>query len=474
MKKTIRLVFSIVVFIQISGCDTGLRTPNLNELYTPLVTYQKPERNPVIVIPGILGSRLKDTETGMMVWGAFSGEYADPTTPGGARLTALPMKKETPLRELKDSVVSDGALDRLNFKVLMIPVRLTAYLNILKILGIAGYRDEDIAKSHTVKYPKEHFTSFQFDYDWRRDIVENAQLLGEFIQEKRRYVKDEIKKQYGIEDYDVKFDIVAHSMGGLIARYYMRYGLADLPKDDSLPEVTWDGVKHIRKLVMVGTPNEGSIVALLNLAKGYKKRFIPRFSPAILGTMPSLYQIIPYENMKMVVERGQGAGESVDVLEMSFWEKMQWGLLDPDQDKYLKWLIDGTGSAEERREVAADHLRKCLSRAKKLRQALRIPADLPGDISISLFAGDAIPTDAVLEVDMEKGSFRVIKWSPGDGKVLRSSALMDERVAADWSPTLKSPIKWSHVIFLFTDHVGMTKDPVFSDNILYYLLEHPD
>jgi len=29
-------------------------------------------------------------------------------------------------------------------------------------------------------------------------------------------------------------------------------------------------------------------------------------------------------------------------------------------------------------------------------------------------------------------------------------------------------------MFFFKDHLGITKDPVFTDNILYLLLEQPD
>lgn len=40
-----------------------------------------------------------------------------------------------------------------------------------------------------------------------------------------------------------------------------------------------------------------------------------------------------------------------------------------------------------------------------------------------------------------------------------------------WTPGLQLPIPWSGVDFMFTDYVGLTKDPHFADNILYLLLE---
>ena len=48
---------------------------------------------------------------------------------------------------------------------------------------------------------------------------------------------------------------------------------------------------------------------------------------------------------------------------------------------------------------------------------------------------------------------------------------MDERIGGLWTAELKTPIKWSHVDFLFTDHLGMTRDPIFTDKILFFLLE---
>lgn len=67
----------------------------------------------------------------------------------------------------------------------------------------------------------------------------------------------------------------------------------------------------------------------------------------------------------------------------------------------------------------------------------------------------------------------VLEEGPGDGTVLRTSVLMDERSGGAWSPTLGSPIGWNQVFFLFTEHLAITKDPAFTGNLLYLLLEQP-
>jgi hypothetical protein len=56
--------------------------------------------------------------------------------------------------------------------------------NILMALGVGGYRDQGLSDAGAIDYGDDHFTCFQFDYDWRRDIVENARALEKFIQKK--------------------------------------------------------------------------------------------------------------------------------------------------------------------------------------------------------------------------------------------------------------------------------------------------
>ena len=94
----------------------------------------------------------------------------------------------------------------------------------------------------------------------------------------------------------------------------------------------------------------------------------------------------------------------------------------------------------------------------------------PPDTRLYLVAGDAEPTPATVTV-RDDGNLQVTQRGPGDGTVLRSSALLDERVGGEWQRTLRTPIHWSGTMFLFRDHLGLTSDPVFTDNVLHILLE---
>ncbi len=462
----------LLALLLLAGCSSPCRAPDLRTLYDRSAQYHDEHRNPVIVIPGILGSRLTDGPTGRVVWGAFAGDYANPNDPEGARLVALPMRSGAPLAELRDGVTSPGVLDRLKVEFLGLPVEQAAYLNILRVLGVGGYRDEELGLK-AIDYGKDHFTCFQFPYDWRRDNVENARKLHEFILERKAYVQREIEKRFGVKDRDVQLDIVAHSMGGLIARYYLMYGAQELPAEGP-PKPTWEGRRHVDRVILVGTPNAGSIEAVFQQKDGIRfASILPKYEAAVLGTFPSIYQLFPRVRHKPLVyaeDRSRSAG---DFYRVEFWEKLGWGLASREQDPVLQVLLPDVSDPAERRRIALDHLRKCLERAERFAAALDAPAAPPAGVSLYLLAGDAKPTSAVAHVDGTARRIVKVEKGPGDGTVLRTSALLDERQGRPWSPSLVSPIRWRQVMFLFSDHLGMTKDPAFTDNVLYLLLDDP-
>lgn len=457
----------------VGGCTVRYKPADMGGLYSQAAQHEGPERHAIIVIPGILGSRLEDSATGQVAWGAFSGDYAKPNEAHGANLVALPMEQGRELSELRDNVVSTEVLDRIRVRFLGLPVQLKAYFQMIEVLGAGGYRDQSLGLSGAVDWGDDHYTCFQFPYDFRRDNVENARRLHEFILEKEAYIREETKRRYGSDASEVKFDIVAHSMGSLLARYYLRYGAADLPEDGSLPELTWAGNEFVDRAILVAPPNAGSLEALLNLVEGRKfGPTLPRYSPAILGTFPSLYQLLPRSRHAAVVW-AEGGQPVKDLLDPELWSEMGWGLAAAAETERLDWLLPGTPSSAERRATALDHQRKALHRARQFAAALDRPGETPAGLDLMLVAGDAVDTPAVIAVDRTTGHLNIVEKGPGDGSVLRSSALMDERVGATWQPTLQSPIGWTDTLMLFTNHLGLTRDRIFTDNVLFWLLEDP-
>jgi len=188
--------------------------------------------------------------------------------------------------------------------------------------------------------------------------------------------------------------------------------------------------------------------------------------------MPGLYQLLPRPRHAAVVDI-DNPDTALNIYDPTLWQHLGWGLASPDNTEDLERLFPAIDDPEKRQQAAFDHLRKSLLRAQQFSASLDVPAKRPEGLDIFLFAGDAVDTDKTIGVDMESGRIRRIGHGPGDGSVLRTSALMDERVGSEWTLRLITPVDWTNVTFLTEDHLGITREPVFVDNVLYLLLEDP-
>ena len=90
-----------------SACSTSV--PKVGLIYNRAAQYENEDRNPIIVIPGITGSKLMLDDH--IVWGAFEGGHSNTATAAGARALALPMRRGVSLAELRDDTQAAGVLD---------------------------------------------------------------------------------------------------------------------------------------------------------------------------------------------------------------------------------------------------------------------------------------------------------------------------------------------------------------------------
>ncbi|PQP34244.1 hypothetical protein C6A37_08790, partial [Desulfobacteraceae bacterium SEEP-SAG9] len=95
---------STVFILSLIACSSAYKSPDLGGLYNSLVQNESPYRNPVILIPGLLGSKLVHKSTGAVVWGSFGFNSVSPRTAEGARIIAIPMQYKETLDEMRDNV----------------------------------------------------------------------------------------------------------------------------------------------------------------------------------------------------------------------------------------------------------------------------------------------------------------------------------------------------------------------------------
>ena len=444
--------------------------PELGTIYQRSATQANTIRNPVIVIPGMMGSKLRHIDADRTVWGVFDDESIDPSVAEDIRLIACPIDG-TDLDNFDDGIRPTGVLGTLKINIAGLSLSQKAYLNILRMLGVGGYRDEELGMARAIDYGDQHFNCFQFPYDWRRDNAENARRFHEFMLQRKAYVEAERKRRYGIDE-PVKFDIVAHSMGGLIMRYYLRYGDQESPVNGRPPELNWAGCEHVDRAIMIGTPNNGSAKSLVAAHEGFSFSFLLNSFPGgLVSSLPSIYQLLP--NGPSVAVFDEETAKPLDHFDVEVWDQRGWGLLNPNQDSVLQQLLPNVSSPQERRSIAKAHVQRCIERAVTFHQLLNQPSKPPQGTTIHLFAGDAIPTVESLNSNLKLRTLLPRSETPGDATVTRTSALADQRTDNSWYPTMQSPIDFRDVRFLFDDHFGLTRNAEFTDNVLYLLLEDP-
>ena len=445
------------------------------------LAYEGIRRNPVILIHGLLGARLEDTATGHEFWGTFS-----PTLPDrdSLKLLSVPMRWGKPLRELSNNTRASFLLDTVSIRVMGLEFSMYAYGPLVDAIKEAGYVQEGSA---------EHLEQgrcpslFVFYYDWRRSIAENALSLGKFIRAKQNQLRREYQVRYGSAPETIRFDLMGHSMGGLVGRYYMRYGETPLPDDENAPDpaITWAGAKNVGKLIQVGTPNSGYLDTVLELVNGLRLQpGAPLYPAAIIGTFPSYYEMMPFPQYaavrKSIPDKTEAEsiarGEAVDLYDLNTWIKYKWGLANPDADEELKWLLPDVKTAAERRYVALEHLQKCLASAKRIASMLSTPDPKDSKVFQMVFIGDSVPTSSLALTD-DDGNLHVVRYDSGDGKVPAVSARADLRNPDNpgaWGPRIESPVRWKGVIHVSGAHMGITLSQDFLHNMRFYLVQFPD
>lgn len=350
-------------------------------------------RNPIVIIPGLTGSELINGETNELVWFKPRRSKDDDLR--------LPISS-TVLARNRDKLVPGDIIRGVQIVSFLPEVEIYREL-IAALEKRAAYREGKWSEP-----PKEGIenTFFVFPYDWRRDNVENARELIRRIEAMKR----------SLDRPDLRFDIIAHSMGGLISRYAAMYGNAELPNGKLRP--TWAGARHLDQIFLLGTPNEGSASALNTLVNGYSLvpggvnlPFIQDLSPFDVFTAPSMYQLLPHDaTFRVFDERLRPI--DVDLYDVGTWEEFGWAIWK------RKDFEKGFNITEA--ENARPFFKAALNRAERFQAALSANSEATAPVAFYLMGSDCRETpDGVVLYQDKKGRwhslFKAESYERADG-----------------------------------------------------------
>lgn len=438
----------------LSGCITQAR-PDLKRLYAHSQTSE--DQPPVILIPGILGTRLAD-ENNNEIWVGSTAKLLTASYPELA-LPITDAPEDARYLNLHPTRITDKMAGR------------DFYASIENVLEQAGgyqrvQAGEPVAAGRRVYY--------EFAYDWRQDNVISARKLGQLI--------EQIRKDHA--NPTLKVDIIAHSMGGLIARYYLRYGDKDiLSERDFTP--SYAGETTVRRVALLGTPNLGSVGPLQAFISG-KKLALGSLHAEVLATFPSVYQLFPHPVNNWIIG-GDGKTLDRDLFDIDIWRRFQWSIFDPAVKARILANYTDAKQGEAYYQALEKDFEIKLERARTFVWSLSVSLKRsPWDIRV--FGGDCTLTPARILVEEVKGDSVVRLWpneilnrvpgvpyenlmlEPGDGAVTKASLLARESLNPAVRRHQYSYFPVSGEMFLCEQHDKLSSNITFQDNLLQYLL----
>jgi hypothetical protein len=213
----------------------------------------------VVLLPGITGSVL--ARDGRDIWAFSGGAVARALFTLGGSIRRLELTEDPPdVDDLGDGVTAT----RLISDVHLFP----------GLWRIDGYSKIATTVQRAFQLiPGQNY--FELPYDWRRD---NRVAARKLARQSHDWLRD-WRERSG--NADAKLILIGHSMGGLVARYFLE---------------CLDGWRDTRLLLTFGTPYRGSLNALRFLNEGFRKRLGPvtvANLSDLMRSFTSVYQLLP-------------------------------------------------------------------------------------------------------------------------------------------------------------------------------------
>ena len=413
------------------------------------------QRIPVILIPGLLGSKLVRSSDRVELWPGstsklLTSDYED---------LALRIDPET-LEPVDDGLVPGGIFEG--------AVGKDFYRRIIQDLRDAGgYRLNE--PGHPVT--EDTAGLYVFTYDWRQDIVKTAGKLDELI--------EQIRRDYN--DPSLRVDIVAHSMGGLVVRYYERYGTVDV-LGGNVFTVTGLGLAKLRRIVLLGTPNQGTVTAVHKFLNGYRVG-VSALPTEGVATMPSTYELFPHPLVDWVVNV-RGNSLNFDLFDVEFWRRYEWSIFD----HRIQRRMDRRRDIWPAQDVFEAWFKKRLDRARRFTWSLMVPAGPVPLIKALVLGSDCVPTPRRLVFENIEGEsiarlrpeqifkpvpgvdYESLMFEAGDGSVTRSSLLSRQNMSKEVPSFEQEGLETDRSHLVCAKHDALTSNDELLNAALEYLL----
>lgn len=225
-------------------------------------------RDMIVLLPGIMGSVLR--KRGRDLWSPSPLAVLSAVVTLGHNLRGMNIYWDDPaVDDLGDEIEVGGLIE----DAVIIPglIKADGYTKLSET--ILGNFDVTKGSLDPEDKPRPPANYFEFAYDWRRDIRFAARRLKELVDLR-------LAEWRAHAGEGARLILVAHSMGGLVARHYLE---------------VLGGREECKALITFGTPYRGSVNALDYLANGCRK-YAFDLSETV-RTFTSVYQLLPVYEM---------------------------------------------------------------------------------------------------------------------------------------------------------------------------------